>query len=217
MGKLNRRTRPHAFLVLSAMTAMVLPAQTLTTLYTFSCTQNGCPDGSSPEGPLVQTTNGDIYGTTAFGGANGGGTVFKITPAGALTTIYNFCSQSGCTDGEQPDAGLVLATDGNLYGTTRLGGTGAYTYDGGGTVFKITANGTLTTLYNFCSQSGCTDGSSPYAGLIQASDGSLYGTTSGTVFKITPTGTLTTLHSFCSEAGCKDGQLPYGGLIQAAN
>src|SRR5271156_3730450 len=130
-----------------------------------------------------------------------------MTPAGQLTTLYSFCSQSGCTDGANPIAGLVQATNGNLYGTTYFGGT-----NGLGTVFEITPAGQLTTLYSFCSQSGCTDGATPYAGLVQATNGNLYGTTSeggtnfaGTVFDITPAGQLTTLYSFCSQPGCTDG------------
>src|SRR5208282_5900238 len=92
---------------------------------------------------------------------------------------------------------------------------------GVGTVFKITASGTLFTLHGFCSQTGCADGSFPEARLIQASNGDFYGTTYGggasglgTVFKITSSGTLSTLHSFCSQTDCTDGfDLP-AGLIQ---
>src|ERR1019366_7834316 len=127
----------------------------------------------------VQATNGYLYGTTEFGGAgpygSGGGTVFKITPSGTLTTVYSFCSQSGCADGDDPVAGLVQATDGNFYGTTDYGGAGKY--GSGGTVFKITPSGKLTTLYSFCSQSRCTDGEYPYAALVQATNGDFYGTT----------------------------------------
>jgi uncharacterized repeat protein (TIGR03803 family) len=196
----------------------ITPSGALTTLYSF-CSQSGCTDGEWPFAGLVQATNGDLYGTTYAGGANGYGTVFRITPSGTLTTLHSFCSQSGCTDGENPVAGLVQANNGNLYGTTLAGG--AY---GDGTVFKITLSGTLTTLYNFCSQSGCTDGEEPFAGLVQATNGDLYGTTSaggahsgGTVFKITPSGTLTTLYNFCSQSGCKDGAYPVAGLVQATN
>jgi uncharacterized repeat protein (TIGR03803 family) len=105
------------------------------------------------------------------GPTSAAGTVFKITPGGTLTTLYSFCSQSGCADGIQPEAGLVQGTDGNFYGTTAFGGANAE-----GTVFKITPGGTLTTLYSFCSQSGCTDGIEPEAGLVQAG-GNFYGTT----------------------------------------
>jgi uncharacterized repeat protein (TIGR03803 family) len=205
----------------------ITPGGTLTTLYSF-CTQSGCADGEYPQGVLVQATNGDFYGTTLSGGANGWGTVFKITPSGTLTTLYSFCSQSACTDGAFPQAGLVDATNGDFYGTTYYGGA-----NGQGTVFKISPAGTLTTLYNFCSQSGCTDGQNPSAGLIQATDGDFYGTTCGgsgsqfpcgtnglgygTVFKITPSGTLTTLYRFCSQSGCTDGSYPFAGLLQATN
>src|ERR1022692_2359511 len=222
LGKLNWGTRACAVLVLCATTAIALPAQTLTTLYTF-CSQSGCTDGELPVAGLVQATNGDLYGTTFYGGtfyggANGGGTVFKITPGGTLTTLYSFCSQTNCTDGTSSQAALVQAANGDLYGTTQGGGTNGY-----GTVFKITPGGTLTTLYSFCSLgSPCTDGASPDAVLVQAANGDLYGTTGigsannlkyGTVFKITPAGTLTTLHRFNGT----DGATPYAWLVQAAN
>jgi len=156
----------------------------------------------------VQATNGNFYGTTEIGGADGYGTVFKITPKGALTTLYSFCAQLNCTDGATPYAGLVQATNGNFYGTTFNGGA-----DGYGTVFRITSRGTLRTLHSFDG----TDGASPIAGLVQATNGNFYGTTEigrangeGTVFEITPRGTLTTLHSF---AGA-DGAFPFAGLAQ---
>jgi uncharacterized repeat protein (TIGR03803 family) len=124
--------------------------------------------------------------STSGGGAYSAGTVFKITPSGTLTTLYSFCSQSGCTDGEGPGTGLAQATNGDLYGTTSFGGA-----HNDGTVFQITPSGTLTTLYSFCSQSGCTDGEHPVSGLIQATNGGLYGTTyvggansDGTVFSL---------------------------------
>jgi uncharacterized repeat protein (TIGR03803 family) len=195
----------------------ITPSGTLTTLYSF-CSQSGCTDAADPFAGLVQATNGDLYGTTVLGGAYNDGTVFRITPGGTLTTLYSFCSQSGCTDGQFPYARLVQATNGDLYGTAQLGGT-----HGKGTVFKITPSGTLTTLYSFCSQSGCMDGEYPEAGLVQAANGNLYGPTGqggaegyGTVFKITPNGTLTTLYSFCSQSGCTDGEWP-SALVQATN
>src|ERR1039457_138860 len=224
LSKLNWGTRACAVLVLCATTAITLPAQTLTTLYSF-CSQSGCPDGDAPYAGVVQATNGDLYGTTLYGGTNGtntSGTVFKITPGGTLTTLYSFCSQTGCPDGDASYAGLVQAANGDLYGTTYgSGANGDF-----GTVFKITPAGTLTTLYSFCSQSGCTDGAHLAGGLVQAANGDLYGTTvlggandAGTVFKITPGGTLTTLYSFCSQGGtsCTDGAGPQAGLVQAAN
>ena len=198
---------------------------TLNPLHSF----NGA-DGAYPTAVLIQATDGNFYGTTVQGGANnlcmssGCGTVFKITPTGILTTLYNFCSQPGCADGAFPSGytsgGLVQGTDGNLYGTTFQGGANDY-----GTVFKITTSGTLTTLYSFCSQPNCADGVDPTAGLVQATDGNFYGTTSegggngpyGTVFKITPSGTLTTLYRFCSQPNCADGGYPLAGLVQATD
>jgi uncharacterized repeat protein (TIGR03803 family) len=198
----------------------VTPSGTLNTLYQF-CSQSECSDGDTPLGGLVQATNGDIYGTTIGGGVIGEGTVFKMTPNGQLTTIYSFCSQADCTDGWNPAAGLIQIANGDLYGTTSLGGGPCDC----GTVFKITPTGSLTTIYRFCLQSGCPDGEEPYGGLVQATNGDLYGITenggananSGTVFKITPGGTLTTLYSFCSQPECTDGELPYGGLVQATD
>jgi len=126
---------------------------------------------------------------TSSGGINNNnqGTVFNITPEGKLTTIYSFCIQTGCPDGQLPQyTQLIQATDGNLYGTTFQGG--AY---GSGTVFKITPSGTLTTLYSFCAQANCTDGFLPLSGLVQATNGRLYGTTVGNLFSST-----------CSGSGC---------------
>ncbi|HEY6292269.1 MAG TPA: choice-of-anchor tandem repeat GloVer-containing protein [Terriglobia bacterium] len=149
--------------------AIRLPALTASTLLSFDLT-----DGASPRGSLVQGFDGNFYGTTEEGGVYGFGTLFEITPAGKLTALYSFCSQGPpyCTDGAYPIDGLVQATNGNFYGTNEF--YGAY---GGGTVFEITPKGVLTTLYSFCAQPGCTDGGSPYAGLVQATNGNFYGTT----------------------------------------
>jgi uncharacterized repeat protein (TIGR03803 family) len=203
----------------------ITPSGTLTTLYSF-CSQGvnpPCTDGNGPGAGLIQATNGDLYGTTESGGAHENGTIFKITLGGTLTTLYSFCSQSGCTDGAEPAAGLIQATSGEFYGTTFYGGANTGSGPGAGTIFKITLGGTLTTLYSFCPQSGCADGQNPSAGLIQATNGDLYGTTesggangSGTIFKVTPLGTLTTLYSFCSQSGCTDGQNP-SVLVQATD
>jgi uncharacterized repeat protein (TIGR03803 family) len=202
----------------------ITPSGTLTTLYSFSGS-----DGKLPIGGLVQGIGGNFYGTTWQGGANagsygtGGGTIFKVTPSGTLTTLYNFCSLPNCTDGEFPEAALIQASNGNFYGTTSGGGNDS----SGGTVFKMTPSGTLTPLYSFCINPDCPDGYSPEAALIQATNGNLYGTTvdggangmGGTVFKITLSGALTTLHSFCSKGGslCSDGEYPSGALVQASN
>ena len=203
-------------------TAFKITSQgTFTTLYNF-CAQPTCSDGTAPTGALAQGADGNFYGTTFYGGANGDGTVFKLTPQGSLTTLYSFCPQANCADGQHPQAGLVQGTDGNLYGTTSYGGADAH-----GTVFKITLQGKVTTLHSFCSLANCTDGDTPYAGVIQGTDGNFYGTTLyggtiapsvyGTVFKITRQGVLTTLYSFCSQSNCGDGFSPYAGLFQGAD
>lgn len=138
-------------------------------------------DGAYPVAGLVQAANGNLYGTTAGGGASslcvasiaGCGTVFELTPAGQLTTLYNFCSQTGCTDGGNPYSTLVQATDGNLYGTTYIGGASTLCEDNCGSIFKITPGGVLTTLHSFDGA----DGEYPFDGLIQGTNGILYGTT----------------------------------------
>ena len=235
-------------------------AATFDRLYSF-CSQPSCTDGDTPRGGLIQATDGNLYGTTNDGGSNGFGTVFKITPSGTLTTLYNFCSEPDCPDGTYPETGVIQATDGNFYGTTgstvfKITPSGTLifdvavdgvpngliqasdgnfygtTYGGGansdGTVFKITpSGGTLTTLYSFCSKGtypDCTDGDVLYAGLVQGADGNFYGTTTnggansaGTVFKITPSGKFATLYSFCSQPYCTDGSNPEAGLIQATD
>jgi uncharacterized repeat protein (TIGR03803 family) len=191
--------------------ALSLSAQTFTTVLSFDNA-----DGAFPSAPLVQATNGDLYGTTTAGGASSDGTVFKVTPKGVLTTLYSFCSQNGCTDGDNPQAGLMQATNGDLYGTTCGSGAVCSGGSGDGTVFHITPSGKLTTLRNFDGA----DGLNPDAGLVQATNGELYGTTYGggangygEVFKITPGGKPTILHSF----GGTDGENPQAGLVQATN
>jgi uncharacterized repeat protein (TIGR03803 family) len=194
------------------------PGGALTTLYNF-CSTPVCEDGSKPNAPLALGANGDFYGTTHGDGANGYGTVFEITPGGALTTLYSFCSLPNCADGDNPEAGLVLATNGDLYGTTNQGGNSDGS--GCGTVFKITPSGILTTMYTFCANGEQGGPANPGAPLIQATDQDLYGTTqyggatgNGTVFRITLNGVLTTLYSFCSQTNCSDGRNPESALVQ---
>ena len=174
---------------------------TFTPLYSF-CAQTGCVDGALPMAELVLATNENLYGTTEQGGANNGGTIFKITTRGKWAPVYNFCSLGNCDDGFNPLAGLIQGTTGSLYGTTEGGGT----HDNG-TIFKITPSGTLKTLYSFCAQNNCTDGMEPNAGLVQAPNGSFYGTTyeggnhGGTVFKYTPgSDVLTRVYTFARKA-----------------
>ncbi len=196
----------------------VTPEGTITALYSF-CAQAKCADGAEPYGGLVQGTDGNLYGTTLAGGANGKGTVFEVTLGGTQSTLYSFCAQAGCTDGANPNDGLVQGTDGTFYGTTYYGGT-----NNAGTVFSVTTGGKESTLHSFCAQTGCADGAFPRAALIQATNGKLYGTTFqggavgvGSIFSITTAGKLTTLYSFCSQLNCSDGVGPAGDLLQASN
>ncbi len=160
-------------------------------------------NGKNPPAALILGTNGLLYGTTEYGGnfsLNGGfgfGTVFRMTSTGALTSLVSF----GGPNGSYCVSSLVQGTDGNFYGTTAGGGRGG-TVTGGGTVFKMTPAGALTTLVSF----NGANGNSPQAPPIQASDGNFYGTTmyggpngGGTVFRVTPDGMLTTLVAFGSQ------------------
>jgi uncharacterized repeat protein (TIGR03803 family) len=180
----------------------------------------GTPEGAQPIGALVEGRDGNFYGVTEAGGvpdcadswccSSGFGTVFQVTPQGALTNLYKF---TGGADGADPRAGLVQGSDGYLYGTTSAGTGNA------GTVFKVSTNGdTFVTLYPF---TGGDDGATPLAALVQDSSGNLYGTTYGggtyglgTVFMITPQGALTVLHSF---AGNPEGAYPATALVRASD
>ena len=133
--------------------------------------------GGGPNGALIQGNNGNFYGTD-IGGGNGAGTIYEVTPEGAVSVLYTFCSKTDCTDGSTPYGALIIGSDGNLYGTTYAGGANTTACNAGcGTVFKITTAGKFTTLYNFCSQANCADGSAPEGGLLQATNGTFYGTT----------------------------------------
>jgi uncharacterized repeat protein (TIGR03803 family) len=136
--------------------------QTLTSLHFFG--SSGL-DGVNPSAVLIQGSDGNFYGTTEAGGTNGQGTVFRISSAGTLTTLWQF----GSGNGDKPYEGLIQGTNGNLYGTTFFGGS-----NGWGIVFGINSEGTLTTLYQF-DWGG--NGTYPYAGLVQGSDHNFYGTT----------------------------------------
>ena len=193
------------------------PSGTETVIYTF-CTQGGCRDGYYPHADLIRDGSGNLYGTTQFRGANGGGTVFKVTPSGTETVLYSFCAKAGCADGLHPRAGLVRDSSGNLYGTTSDGGA-----NGKGLVFKVSRTGIETALYSFCAQSNCIDGSNPHASVVRDGKGNLYGTTynggangMGTVFQVSSIGVETILHSFCSQTGCADGSRPQAGLVRDA-
>jgi uncharacterized repeat protein (TIGR03803 family) len=203
------------------------PAQTLTTMISFNGIDGDYP---TPGSPLVQATNGNLYGVTYYGGSpttcfyssgTGCGTVFSMTTAAELTSLYSFCSQPNCSDGADP-VSIIQGSDGNFYGVTAYDGQAPNTSECCGTIFQITPAGTLTTLYRFCSKSGCPDGKEPQA-LIQASDGNFYGVTFlggayglGTIFQFTPAGKFTTIYSFCAVSGCPDGDSPVA-LMQDSN
>jgi uncharacterized repeat protein (TIGR03803 family) len=174
----------------------VTPDGTEAVLYSFA---GGANDGSDPSGSLIQASDGNFYGVTGSGGANGDGVAFKITPDGTETVLYSFAG--GTTDGSHPSGSLVQANDGNFYGMTQDGG--AYGY---GVVFKITPSGTETILFSF--YGGLGTGSRPSGSLIQGRDGNLYGMSFepgngggdlGTIFGITLSGTLTFQNSLLGE------------------
>jgi uncharacterized repeat protein (TIGR03803 family) len=224
----------------------ISPTGGFLTLYNF-CSLPACADGAFPEAGLVQGQDGLLYGTTYDGGistlcgAYGCGTIFKITTNAILTTLHSFCIQTGCPDGQLPNAALVEGSDGNFYGTTKSGGANnasvCWASNGSivgcGTAFKVTSDGDLSTLYNFCSainsQNLCADGYYPAAALVQGTDGDFYGTTSGggvnqvevatggTIFKLGTSGQLTTLYSFCGLSSCADGSIPYAPLTEVGS
>jgi uncharacterized repeat protein (TIGR03803 family) len=144
---------------------------TLTNLYSFT----GGADGYKPSGRLTQNIDGNFYGMTrrnVISGLSFYGTIFKVTPAGKLTTMYSF----NYDDGEYPFSGLILASDGNFYGTTYYASTYAGAESANGTVFRMTPSGAFTTLSIF---NGSDDGLQPESALVEGADGSLYGTTTG--------------------------------------
>lgn len=196
------------------------------TLYHF-CSETNCNDGKTPSGGLIADSAGNLYGTTASGGANGQGTVFELTPSGTEKVLYSFCQQASCADGQQPAGTLAKDGSGNLYGTASAGGT-----NGHGVVFKIVPGSpsTESVLYDFCpGGTPCVDGSSPSAGVVISLSGTnLYGTTAaggstdqGTLFEVPITGgSETVLHTFCvsnlpvclDSSGNADGSTPSGPL-----
>src|SRR5581483_7346806 len=188
----------------------ITPAGTFNQLYSFSAPDaSGInADGARPSGSLVQGSDGNFYGTTSQGGANGNGTVYKVTPGGAFSVVYTF---KAAGDAAHPAAGLILAADGNFYGTA---------YDGAaaglGAVYRITPAGAESVVYSFAAAGG--DGQNPLGALVQGSDGNFYGTTAfggqsqeGAIFRVTPACVESVLYSF---AALTDGAKPQGALIE---
>ncbi len=174
-------------------------------------------DGHVPLTSIIEAEDGNFYGTTTFGGAGMQRTVFKMTPSGMVTILHSFSDGSVMNDGAEPQAALIQASDGDFYGTTQLGGASP----NNGTVFKVTPSGVLTVLHSFGDGTVANDGSQPLSSLLQAADGSFYGTTffggfrlGGTVYKITPEGHVTILHSFPDSGVTADGEAPYGSLVR---
>jgi uncharacterized repeat protein (TIGR03803 family) len=264
----------RALALILALAPLACHAQTLSQLYGFACSPY-CTSGREPDA-LILSSDGNFYGVTEVSntsnGGAGGGTVFKLTPPGQVTVVYNFPENSttgfypygynqagiaegsdgllygiassggpnsasagtlwrvrkdgtafqvleyyctSCTTGGFPNS-IVAGSDGNIYGTTGYGGTfpksGICESLGCGVVFKLTTAGAYTVLHAF---NGTSDTSEP-VGVIQASDGDLYGATAGnlsegSVFKVTPSGQFSTLHLF--------GSSTYGlsGITQASN
>ncbi|HEV2210230.1 MAG TPA: choice-of-anchor tandem repeat GloVer-containing protein [Verrucomicrobiae bacterium] len=182
-------------------------------------------DGQGPQAPLVEASDGALYGTTTAGGTNGGfGTVFRITTNGSFTSLASLAG----TNGANPVGALLEASDGSLVGTTSGGGIGfnGSAYSGNGTIFKVTKSGFLTTLHFFNGYP--TDGAVPeFVELTPGTDGAWYGTTfyggaggSGMVFRMTRAGAVDIVYSFTREdqSGTNaDGGMPWAGLIQAGN
>jgi uncharacterized repeat protein (TIGR03803 family) len=172
----------------------VTPSGTLTTLVSFNNTL-------AHLNALTLGNDGNFYGTTIYGGNGNYGTIFQATTNGTMTTLASFSN----TNGARPYAALALQGDGSFYGTTDAGGITNSTYtEGMGTVFKVTTNGSVTTLVSFNYENGA----NPAAGLTMGNDGSFYGTTAdggsggyGTVFKVTTNGTMNTLVSFSNTNG----------------
>jgi len=259
--RLRSRSGAYFCLAIAAALLTIAPVRgaSFKVLYSF-------PTNSDPSSTLVQGCDGALYGTTLTGGAEGYGSIFRVTTSGAFTNLLSF----SYTNGAFPSSPLLVGADGAFYGTTRAGGPmgwygtvfrlspegaletlaafsgpdganplaltpgrdgffygttvagGSYTNRspyGDGTVFRVTINGLLTSLASFNGISAW----APYAGLVQASDGALYGTTTyggftnqdtngcGTVFKVTTNGVLTILFSFAGT----NGTYPWARLVEA--
>lgn len=192
-----------------------------TVLYSFTgqCCAVPTTDGVDPQGGVIMDSAGNLYGTTAYGGSSGWGTVYKLDPTGHETILHNFTGAFTGPDGGLPLAGVTLDSAGNLYGTTDLGGHSIYG-GVGGVAYKLDPAGNETVLYDFCSQLNCADGVSLFGGLTLDSAGNLYGNAwsggppsgdyPGVVYKLDPTGHETVVYAF---TGFSDGGGPIGNPL----
>ena len=192
------------------------PDGEITTIYSF-CAQTGCPDGSFLDRGPILGSEGNLYGVTE-GGTGASGTFYKMTLDGEITTLYTFCPNAGCADGQAP-RGVILASDGNFYGVTEIGGKFSE-----GTIFSISPTGKFKLLHTFCSQSNCTDGANPTYPPVQGIDGNFYGTAydggthnGGVIYQITAAGAFKVLYNFSGcQTSCPTGFLPVAILQDSA-
>jgi uncharacterized repeat protein (TIGR03803 family) len=165
-------------------------------------------DGASPGGPLTLDADGNMYGTTAFGGGTGFGTVFRVSAKGVETILYNF---TGGLDGATPEANVIRDAAGNIYGTATAGGANS-----SGVLFELSSQNVETVIYPFCSLADCADGGLPTY-IVRNSQGVFFGNASefGIIFEVTSEGVETALHSFCLPGGidCDDGGGAIGPLL----
>ncbi len=204
------------------------PAGVMTILHSFL--DGTVPnDGADPETSLIQGRDGNFYGVTTLGGSKAGsnkdtagqGTVFRLTPAGAVTILHSFGDETVANDGFDAIGGLIQGADGNFYGTTFSGGTtSGMAPTGYGVVFRMTPSGTVTILHLFGDGTVPNDGKNPRAALISGRDGNFYGTTEeggaageGAVFRMTPAGVVTILHSFGDGSVANEGTYPSASLV----
>jgi uncharacterized repeat protein (TIGR03803 family) len=216
----------------AALVSTGASAATYADVYDF-CSSDGCADGWSPWGPAVPDGAGNWYGNATLGGDKHKGTIYRMTLSGkkwTYTRLYSFCAESKCTDGASPQAGLIIDTAGNLYGTASQGGK-----DDNGVVYELEKNGAgwnYKVLYTFCRHTGCADGSDPFdavltysgaaSGLPYDGTSTLYGTTyaggknAGVLFTLKPSGgnwTYKVIHTFCAKTNCTDGGTPNMGVM----
>jgi uncharacterized repeat protein (TIGR03803 family) len=172
----------------------------------------GCPDGAEPQGAIALGIDGNFYGITegSFLGGLGPGTVYKITPAGALTTLHTFCQSAQCTDGGYPTLGLTLSRSGNFYGLSNAGDGSSAFY---GQVFEVSSSGAFHNLLTVCPNTLCPADAGPIGTLLLSSGGALispgpgagYGNGPGSLYSMSPSGTPTVVYAFCDDATCHDG------------